>query len=104
MGFATFALMHVFFAITTKDERRSIFNLDTFADKPLLISIGASILAILLQSSLSPLQRLLDTTDLNIEQWGICLGSALLIVVVSEVRKLLYKQPLDEVVSRAASD
>src|SRR5207302_3557460 len=42
MGFTTFALAHVFFAVTTKDERRSIFNLDTFADKPLLISIGAS--------------------------------------------------------------
>ena len=41
---------------------------------------------------------IVDTTDLNIEQWGICLGASLLIVVVSELRKLLFKQPLDEVV------
>ena len=42
MGFTTFALAHIFFAVSTKDERGSVFNLETFADKPLLISIGAA--------------------------------------------------------------
>ena len=47
MGLTTFALTHVFFAVSTKDERRSIFNLETFTDKPLLIALGLSLLTIL---------------------------------------------------------
>src|SRR5437868_5721945 len=61
MGLTTFALAHVFFAITTKDERRSLFNLDTFADKPFLISIGAAAAAIILTTTFSPFQRMLNT-------------------------------------------
>jgi Ca2+-transporting ATPase len=97
MGFTTFALAHVFFAVSTKDERRSMFNLDTFADKPLLIAIGAAVGIIILSTTLAPLQRLLDTGPLELEQWLVCIGAALLIVVVSELRKLLFHQPLDEV-------
>ncbi len=96
MGLTTFALSHVFFALTTKDETRSMFNLDTFADKPLLIAIGASFLAIVLTTTINPLQRLLDTRDLQIDQWVTCIGMALVVVVISELRKLLVRQPLEE--------
>jgi len=97
MGFTTFAFAHVFFAVATKDERRSLFNRDTFADKPLLIALGAALAVIVLQTSLSPLQRLLQTTDLELEHWLICIGAALVIPIVSELRKLLVHRNLDEV-------
>ena len=96
MGLTTFMLAHVFFAVTTKDERRSIFNLDTFADKPLLISLGASLAAIVLTSTFDPIQRLLQTSPLELEQWLVCIGAAFTIVVVSELRKLLIRRPIDE--------
>jgi Ca2+-transporting ATPase len=96
MGFTTFALAHVFFAICTKDERRSIFNLDTFADKPLLISIGVSAAAIILTTSFGPFQRLLQTGDLELQLWLVCIGAALVVPVISELRKLLIRRPLDE--------
>jgi Ca2+-transporting ATPase len=95
MGFTTFALAHVFFAVCTKDEGRSIFSLDTFADKPLLISIGVSLATIVLTTSLNPLQRLLQTGDLELQQWLVCIGAALTVPVISELRKLLVKRPLD---------
>jgi Ca2+-transporting ATPase len=97
MGLTTFALAHVFFAVCTKDERRSIFNLDTFADKPLLVSIGAALAAIVLTTTFGPFQRLLQTGELELEQWLVCIGAALVIVVASELRKLLIRRPLDEV-------
>jgi Ca2+-transporting ATPase len=96
MGLTTFALSHVFFAVTTKDERRSLFNLDTFADKPLLISIGAAIGIIILTTTFAPFQRLLETAMLSLNQWLICIAGSLLIVVVSELRKALVKRPVDE--------
>jgi Ca2+-transporting ATPase len=96
IGFTTFALSHIFFAVSTKDERRSVFNLDTFADKPLLISIGLGLAVIVLQTTLNPLQRLLQTGPLELEQWLVCIAAALVIPVVAEVRKLLIRRPLDD--------
>jgi P-type Ca2+ transporter type 2C len=104
MGFTAFCLGHVFFAVSTKNERRSIFNLDTFADKPLLVAIGASILVIVLQTTFGPLQRLLNTTDLTLDQWLICIAAALAIPVVSELRKLIVRRPIDEVPAAAPSE
>jgi Ca2+-transporting ATPase len=102
IGFTTFALSHIFFAVSTKDERRSVFNLDTFADKPLLISIGLGLAVIVAQTTLDPLERLLQTGPLELEQWLVCIAAALVIPVVAEVRKLLIRTPID--VSSAEGD
>jgi Ca2+-transporting ATPase len=102
MGFTSFCLAHVFFAVCTKDERRTIFTRDTFADRPLRVAVGASILVIILTTTFGPLQRLVQTTELDLQQWLICIAGALAIVVISELRKLLFHQPNDEVVSEAA--
>jgi Ca2+-transporting ATPase len=96
MGLTTFALAHVFFAVCTKDERRTIFNLDTLADKPLLVSVGAAITVIILTTTLSPFQRLLHTGELKLQEWLVCIGVALLVPIVSELRKLLIHRSLDE--------
>src|SRR5262249_48951623 len=66
MGLTTFALTHVFFALTTKDEHRSLFNLDTLADKPLLVAAGCSLAIIVLSTTLTPLQRILETRELQL--------------------------------------
>src|SRR4051812_11217136 len=87
IGFTTFALSHVFFAIATRDERRSMFNLDTVNDKPLMVASGLAVLVIILTTTFAPLQRLLQTGDLELEQWLVCIGVALVIPVVAEVRK-----------------
>jgi P-type Ca2+ transporter type 2C len=96
MGFTTFALAHVFFAVSTKDEQRSVFNRDTFADKPLLIAIGLALATIVLTTTFGPLQRLLQTGPLELEQWLVCIAAALVIPVVSEIRKAVVRRPLDE--------
>jgi Ca2+-transporting ATPase len=96
MGLTTFALTHVLFAICTRDESRTAFNLDTVADRPLMIAAGAAALVIVLQTVFAPLQRLLDTQAMNLQEWLISAGVALSIVVVSELRKLLLPRALDD--------
>jgi Cation transporting ATPase, C-terminus len=44
-------------------------------------------------------RRILDTTNLDLEQWVVCIIVGLLIIPVSEIRKLIVKTPLDEVPS-----
>ena len=92
MGFTTFALTHVLFAVSTKDDSRSVFNRDTLADKPLLIAVGASLAMIVLTTTLNPLERLLQTAPLELEQWLVCIGLALAVGVLSEVRKFVQRR------------
>jgi Ca2+-transporting ATPase len=92
MGVVTFSLYAVFFSIATKDERRSVFSLDTFADKTFNISTGVSVLTLILATVLGPFQRLLEMTPLDVQQWLICVCVALSIIVISEIRKALARR------------
>ena len=91
MGVVTFSLYAVFFSIATRDEHRTVFSLDTFADAKFVIATGVSILTLLLTTVFGPLQAFLKTTSLDVRQWLICLAVALSIVVVSEVRKAVRR-------------
>jgi Ca2+-transporting ATPase len=82
----------LFFSIATKDERRSVFSLDTFADKTFLLCTGISALAILVATVFGPLQTLLKTTSLDVPQWIICICVALSIIVATEVRKAIRRR------------
>ena len=92
MGVVTFSLYALFFSIATRDERRTVFSLDTFADAKFVIATGVSILTLLLTTVFGPLQAFLKTTSLDVRQWLICLAVALSIVVVSEVRKAVARR------------
>ena len=66
-----------------------MFSLDTFADRTFILATGASMLTLILATVLEPLQRLLETTSLDVQQWLICICVALSIIVVSEIRKAI---------------
>jgi Ca2+-transporting ATPase len=98
MGVVTFSLYALFFSITTRDERRTVFSLDTFSDSKFVIATGVSILTLLLTTVFGPLETFLKTTNLDVRQWLICIGAALSIVVVSEIRKALQRRTAAEIV------
>jgi Ca2+-transporting ATPase len=87
MGVVTFSLYALLFSIVTRDERRTAFSLDTLSDKTFNIATGVSLLILILATVLGPLEALLDTTPLDVQQWLICACVALSVVVVSEIRK-----------------
>ena len=89
MGVVTFSLYALFFSIATRDERRTVFSLDTFSDAKFVIATGASVLTLLLTTVFGPLQKFLKTTSLDVRQWVICPAVALSIIVVCEIRKAL---------------
>jgi Ca2+-transporting ATPase len=92
MGMTTFAIANVYWALTVKDDRRSVFSLDTFDDRRLVLMTGMSAVAILLGTQLGLLNRLLDTVGLDLHEWLICIASAATIVVVSEIRKFMLRR------------
>jgi len=95
MGLTAFAFGNLFFSFATKSETRSIFDLDTFADRKFLIASGLSVVAIIIGNELGFLQRILHTEHLSLRQWLLCIGAGLTIVVASEIQKFLLRRRPD---------
>ncbi len=91
MGMVTFSVANLVFSFAAKDEVRSAFSLEVLSDRPFLIATGVSIATIVLMTEFGLFQRLLDTTTLTIEQWAICIVAGLVVLAVSEVRKLIWR-------------
>jgi Ca2+-transporting ATPase len=92
MGLVTFSLLHVFFSLETADEERTIFSSQLLENPTLLKASGLSLLTVFLATTFGPLERLLDTTELEPVQWAICLVVASVILVVCEGRKILRRR------------
>jgi Ca2+-transporting ATPase len=91
MGLTTFAIANLFFSFTARDALRTVFSLDTFSDRRFLVTSAMSVAAIVFATELRIFQRFLDTVELSGRQWLICIGAGLLIIVASELRKLLMR-------------
>ncbi len=92
MGLTTFSLGNLFFSFTVRSDIRSVFSLDTFADRRFVIASLMSIGAIVLATELGVLQRLLGTVELSLGQWLICGLAAAAVVVAAEIRKAILRR------------
>ena len=92
MGLVTFSLLHVFFSLETADEERTIFSSQLLENPTLLKASALSLLTVFLATTFGPLERILDTTELDPGKWAICIVAASLIIVVAEVRKFIRRR------------
>ena len=60
--------------------------------RSLMKAAGAALLVTVLATELGFLNRLLDTVSLSVDQWLVCIGASLAVIVVAEIRKLLEDQ------------
>jgi Ca2+-transporting ATPase len=106
MGISTFALLGASFAIETRDERRSILSAGYLADRTLVLTVGATALVTVLAAEIGVIERIISTVPLTIEQWLVCFGGAGLLLLVYEIRKLVWVPAIapSEASGRAASD
>jgi Ca2+-transporting ATPase len=91
MGMVTFALFIWFFSIESKDERDSAFSVGTFADKTFVMTTSGSFILLLLSTVLGIFHTVMKTVRLDVQQWLICTGVALSIVVAAEIRKAVLR-------------
>ena len=92
MGMTTFGLANLFFSFTALDRLRSVFSLEGVNDRTFLTASLMSAAAIILATELQFLQRVLDTVELTGNQWLICIGAGLVVVVVSEAWKFVLRR------------
>ena len=91
MLLTTLSLFHVAGALLCRDQVNTIFDRDAVPGVMQLRRYGVSLLAIILVTSLDILERIFDTAGLSFNQWCICVGIALSLVVVEEVVKLVIR-------------
>ncbi len=103
MGLVTFSIFHLFFSLETADPERTIFSSELIDNPMLLKTTGVSILTILLATQFGPLQRVLDTVELTVGQWALCVVVAASIVVICEVKKVLHIRTGEEPEVEAAA-
>jgi Ca2+-transporting ATPase len=107
MGLTTFSLVNIWFALETSDPRHSIVSIDLAGNPALLKGVGLAVLVTIGAAELGILNRLLGTTNLDIDQWIICVVVSLAVLVVAELTKLLrlkvYDTPENELLAGSAA-
>ena len=94
MGLTTFAIANLAFSFTARDELRSALSPESLADRTFLTASLMSVVAIVVATELDFFHRILDTVSLTGNQWLICIGAGLTIVVASEIRKFLLRRAM----------
>ncbi len=102
MGVTTFSLFRIASSLETADENRSVFSGYILGNPALLKATGLSIVTIVLATELGVLKNVLDMTSLTGQQWLVCIGVALSLIVVEEVKKALKVRTEDQPVASAA--
>jgi len=92
MGMTVFSLASIFYALETNDELRSVFNHETLQSTRLLRTCGWSLLAIFLVTAPDFMNRLFQTSGLNIGQWVVCIVAGSVILWVIEIAKIFRRR------------
>ncbi len=100
MGFVVFALFNVAIGLSDRSEFGTVFDRDTLSDRRQLMLYGISLGVTFLATELGFLQRIFGTTALRAQEWLLCAGLAVGLILVDEVIKFFLrrrrKQPVAE--------
>jgi Ca2+-transporting ATPase len=97
MGLTTTSLLHIVAAFEWRDPYRSIFHLDTFANGRFNLLALTALVFTFLATTIDGINRMLDTVDLDGQQWRPCLIAVLGYLVLAELGKLILRRThLDE--------
>jgi len=92
MGFVAFALLSIVMGLSARGETASAFNRDILHDRNQLLLYGLALLFTFLPTELGFMQRILGTTSLSGNQWLICIGFAIALLLVDEVIKVFLRR------------
>jgi Ca2+-transporting ATPase len=91
MALTTLSLGTIVAALVNRDEFGTVFQRGAWTNRKFIRSMGVVALLTVLVTELGFLQRWIGTEGLNAEQWAICIGGALLVLFVDEIRKAIER-------------
>lgn len=87
MAFVGLGFFTVYNAYSSRSLEASVFRMNPLGNKPLLLGIAASILAILAVVYIPFMQSIFNTRPLTSQSWMFVLATGLLVVVAAEIMK-----------------
>jgi P-type Ca2+ transporter type 2C len=97
MAFAVFSLFNVVMALAVRSETDTAFTREIIADRHQLLLFGLALLLTWLPTELGFLQKRLGLIELNRNQWLICFGFAMALLLVTELVKVFMRRRRGEV-------
>jgi len=92
MGLVTFSFANLFYGLSCNDLKASVFSRALLANGTLMRMSGISLVFIIIGVQLDFLNRLLKTTELNIDQWILCVVAGSAILWVMEIVKFFARR------------
>lgn len=89
LAFTTFVLFQFFNVFNARTERGSAFTRNFFANGKLWLALAGVLAMQVLAVHWTPAQRIFNTTDLTLPEWGIAVVVASSVLWLEEARKLL---------------
>ena len=83
-------------ALEWRDPFRSIFHRDTIANGRFNLLMLSAFVLTLLVTTISLLQRIFDTVDLDGDQWRVCFIAVIGYLVLAELGKLILRHVAPE--------
>ncbi|MDF1602095.1 cation-translocating P-type ATPase [Nocardioides sp. YIM 152315] len=96
MLLTTLSLFHLAAALLCRDQVHTVFDRDALPGVLQLRRYAVALVAIVAVTGLDFLQRIFDTTGLDLGQWCTCLGLAASLVVVEELVKLVVRRTTED--------
>lgn len=91
MAFISLCMIQLFHSFNLKSQNKSIFNKKLFNNKWLNLSFVIGLALTLFVSLVPAMQKIFDTATLSWYEWLISLGSAILIIPMVEIQKVVDK-------------
>ncbi len=91
MTFTTFVLLQMANVLVVRVGEGSVFARHSLTNGYLWLALCAVVVIQVVVVQTPFAQRIFDTTGLSLSQWGICMGLALLFVLVDELRRLVER-------------
>jgi Ca2+-transporting ATPase len=92
MGFVVFSLFNIAIGLSARYEKLSIFTRDILSDRRQLLLFGLALLLTFLPTELGFGQRILGLTALTLNQWLLCIGGAIALLVIDEIIKFMLRR------------
>jgi Ca2+-transporting ATPase len=91
MAFVVFSLFVVLNGLSCHSETLTAFNRNILHDRHQVMLNGMALLLIFLPTELGFLQRGLGLTSLNGNQWLLCIGLAIALLIIYEIMKVFLR-------------
>jgi Ca2+-transporting ATPase len=104
MGFVVFGLFNIALGLSARSETGTVFNRANLAERRQLGLYGLALLLIVLPVEFGIGSRIVQVTNLNLNQWLLCIAVAIVMLLIDEVIKFFMRRSRNqrEVVTKPA--